>query len=179
MNLKTLKKILPQENIYIVISFEGEKIIKKFGAKYQYVWQKKQNGTAHAAWLAIKKLPKKCEQVIIFNGDDSLFLKSETIKKGLQAHLKHAKFFTLTYCSFHKNFAPALGGLKRDKSGRVVGWYHNNTEAKKAGCQSIETIGGFYIFNKNWFLQNYAKIKPNNKGELPLTTGYLALALKI
>jgi len=176
--LQTLKKILPEKNIYLVVGYKGEEVIKKFGNKYHYIWQKKQKGTAHAAWLVFKKISSFCRTVIVFNGDDSMFLKSDTIRRGLQVHLNNDNLFTLTYCAFHKDVAPPLGGLKRNQLGQVTGWYNNNTEAKNASNKFIEIIGGFYIFNKNWFLKNYTKIKINNKGELPLTTGFLSLALK-
>jgi len=146
--LEKIKQIIGTMNIRVVVGYKHDEIVESLGDKYLYAMQKSQKGTAHALKQGLIELPVKVNQVLVFNGDDSLFFTIPTIKSSLEYHLKNNKKFTINIAKFNLDEAPYLGGLKRDRQKQPVGIYWTNTQAREDGQKILEVFTGFYIIDK-------------------------------
>jgi len=101
----------------IVVGWHGAKVVKAAGKKYRYVWQRRQLGTAHAAWQAHSLLQGKSGYTFVVNGDNPMF-KPATLKRMI-ARVK-ATGATLAIASAKAEDQLGLGRLITDQSGHVI-----------------------------------------------------------
>lgn len=76
--LETLREVGISDPV-IVVGFQGQKVINVF-PNYRYVWQKSQEGTAHAALQAKDLFKNKDGYTFILYGDNPL-LSADTLKR--------------------------------------------------------------------------------------------------
>ena len=140
------------KNISVLVGYKKEMIIKKYkeyrGIKIDFVSQKDQLGTGHAALFAEKYDDDK---ILFINGD--LFFSKDAIAEMLK----------------HEN--GILGVFKEDASeyGYLVGdKFLSSIREKVKGAKNRWINGGIYLFNRKIF--NYLhKIKKSPRGELEFT----------
>lgn len=173
MILYTLENIIKSgiKKIIVVVGYKKNQVIKVL-SKYKTLFeikiavQKKQKGTAHALLSAKKAISKDTKHILVVNGDDTAFLKPETIKKLVKKHfLKKNK---ITFISTIRKNPSGLGRIKRNKSGKITGIIEQK-EATEGEKKIKETNTGIYIFEKKWVFENLPKISLSHQGEYYLT----------
>jgi len=146
--VETLKQAgFDKDQICLVVGFQEQKVRDYFGDKVSYVTQKEQLGTAHAAHVGIKSLPKEIDTVLVMGGDDSAFYKKETLLNFIKKHSEND--CTLSLLSAEIEDPTMLGRIVRypDKSIAIVEKEYLADEQKE--IKEIST--GTFCFDRNWF----------------------------
>lgn len=102
------------ENLTIVIGHGGEVMQHTLGEKYNYVWQREQLGTGHAALMARDVLASHEGPVIVAAGDTPL-LDSETFKALIATHRETGAQATLATAIVAD--PQGYGRIVRDRAG--------------------------------------------------------------
>lgn len=171
--LETLEKSgIPAKNIYLVVGFRKDKVMDFFGDKYNYAAQEELKGTAHAAYLGMKALPKDIKDVLVLNGDDSAFYTCQTIRDFVDQHKSSGA--ALSLLSVEVTDPTLYGRVVRHPDGKIeiIEKEYVTEEQKKIN----ETSAGTFCFDKDWFLEMFPAMPPLRKlGEYGLPTA-LAMA---
>lgn len=157
-----------KEQICLVVGFKKEKVMEYFGEAVSYAAQQEQKGTAHAAYVGMKSLPKNINQVLVLNGDDSAFYRPETLKKFIDNHLQSGAVLSLLTADAENN----TGKIVRHSDGRVeiVEKEYLTEEQKKI----TEISTGAFVFNRAWFEKIFPVMLPLHKlGEYGINTTLL------
>ncbi|MFA6171492.1 MAG: sugar phosphate nucleotidyltransferase [Patescibacteria group bacterium] len=156
--LETLEKGgVPKENICLVVGLQAEKVKEKLGPGYIYAMQEEQLGTAHAAHTGEEALRENVKNFLVLNGDDSAFLKFETLEKFVSFHLDSKNDLTLLTCEVGD--PSLLGRVARDKIGKLRAVIEK--ENLTAGvADTNEVSSGIYCFKREWFRNVFPDLKP-------------------
>lgn len=155
--------------IVIVVGFAKNSVMNILGEKVYFAEQKKRLGTAHAAQKGFEKMPQHVQHILILNGDDSAFYKTETIKKLIDKHLRSGAAFTFLTLEQENPFG--LGRVVRGVKGNVI----KIVEEKDATPQerTIKEINpGCYVFSRGFLEKYLPKIKKS-----PITGEYYLTSL--
>ncbi len=150
--VETLKSAgFKKEQICLVVGFQKEKVIEYFGDSVSYAVQEEQKGTAHAAYIGMKLLPKEIEQVLVLGGDDSAFYTEKTLLDFIQKHIETGA--KLSLLSVELENPARVGRIARypDKSIAIIEkeyW----TEVEE-NMKEIST--GTFCFDRAWFEKMY------------------------
>ncbi|MFY9484201.1 MAG: NTP transferase domain-containing protein [Patescibacteria group bacterium] len=159
----------------IVVGFHGDKVMKELGRNYQYVWQKPQLGTAHAAQQARKFLANKSGHTFIVNGDNPL-VSVVTLRRMIERVKKTGA--TLAIASAKAPNYLGLGLLITDKSGHVTKIVEEkNTTAAQRKNFNWKNAGPWLVENK-FLWQNLPKIAKNPISKEYYLTDLLELAVE-
>lgn len=169
----TLKQAgFSQEQICLVVGFQKEQVREHFGDSVGYATQEEQNGTAHAAYVGMRSLPREIEHVLVIGGDDSAFYTEETILNFINNHRDAGAKLSLLSAEFDD---PGLVGKimrYQDKSIAIIEkeyW----TDLEK---NTKEVSTGTFCFDREWFEEMFPNMPPLRKlGEYGLPTA-LAIA---
>ncbi|MFB6226331.1 MAG: NTP transferase domain-containing protein, partial [Candidatus Paceibacteria bacterium] len=82
-------------DIMMVVGFQKHKVKKYFNGRVSFADQDEQLGTAHAAFLGMKKLPENIDEVLVLGGDDSAFYKPDTLQSLIEHHTSSDSVLTL------------------------------------------------------------------------------------
>ncbi|MBI3260917.1 NTP transferase domain-containing protein [Candidatus Berkelbacteria bacterium] len=158
----------------IVVGFQGEKIIELLGKQYDYVWQSRQLGTAHAALQAAPYLKNKSGHTFILNGDNPM-VQPKTLKRMI-ARVGATKA-TLAIASAKVPDTLELGHLITDKNGHVTKIVEekNATTAEKSRFK-WKNAGPWLVENK-FLWHNLPKIAKNPISKEYYLTDLLELAV--
>lgn len=145
--VETLQKVgFKPEQICLVVGFKKEQIQNYFKDTVSYAVQEDQLGTAHAAYVGIKSLPKEIEQVVVMGGDDGAFYTPSTILNLIEQHLKNE--CSLTLLTAIVNDSASFGRVVRDQNGvKVIEKEYITTEQKN--IKEVNT--GTYVFDRVWY----------------------------
>ncbi|MCX6705420.1 MAG: sugar phosphate nucleotidyltransferase, partial [Candidatus Woesebacteria bacterium] len=159
-------------DITMVVRFRKNLVMKEIGQAVKYAVQKKaKGGTADAAKAGLPMVSNRSKVLVIINGDDSAFYKSETIEKIIEIHKERKR--KLTFVSLIKENPVGLGRIIRGSDGlitKIVEEKDANDEERKIK----EVNDGFYVFDKSWFEKNIVKIQKGPQGEF-----YLVYIIKL
>lgn len=158
LTLKILKQ-LNLDKILVVIGYKSNLVRKTLGDSWDFVEQTELLGTGHAVLVALPFLPNSCQTVMVVNGDDSCFYKTQTLTKIIQNHLKSAAKMTIV-ATVSRN-AAISGRVVRNEEGKMTGI--------KPGQEGSEVVCGLYLFDRNWLETNLPKIEKAKSGEILLT----------
>ena len=140
--IDTLEKIgLP---IFLVIGYKGETIVDYFKERVQYAKQEQQLGTAHAAYTGMKKLPEEIQDVLVLNGDDSLFYKKESLIDFIQQHKDGGSTVSVLTTGIEKGDKSYGRVIKRD--GKIYLVEKENLQEKD--LDNTQTSTGTFCINK-------------------------------
>jgi NDP-sugar pyrophosphorylase family protein len=171
-----LIKRIPVYKTYVVVGYKATDVKASIRNEenINYVYQKEQLGTAHAASLAVEKLPASINKVIIFNGDDSAFFEISTIREFLKNH--NNSLTKISFMSCVVDNSTGLGRVVRDSSGKVTRIIEEKdlTDEEK---KIKEVNVGCYIFDKEWLKKTIKKISKSSSGEYYITD-LISIALK-
>ncbi len=159
------------EQICLVVGFKKEQVENYFQDKVSYALQEEQLGTAHAAYVGMKKLPSHIEQVLVMGGDDSAFYTTDTLLNFIEMHLQND--FTLSLLSVKVDDPSQLGRIVKTENGLEIIEKEYLTEEQKK-INEIST--GTFIFDRKWFEEIFPVMPKLRKlGEYGLPTA-LAIA---
>lgn len=167
-------QLKPTKTIF-VIGFHGQQVIDyltQFG-KYDYVWQKEQLGTGHAALQSKSILKGKEGITIIINGDNPLF-SVITMQRMAQELRQQQAVLAISAAKLDPVQFP-YGRIVRDKTGHVT----RVVEAKN--CSPLELRipdlnAGLYVADNIWLMENLPKIKPNSVSQEYYITDLVEIA---
>jgi bifunctional UDP-N-acetylglucosamine pyrophosphorylase/glucosamine-1-phosphate N-acetyltransferase len=137
------------------------------------VWQKDQNGTGHAAQVALPVIAEGEDLVVILNGDGPL-LRADTIRAFVAAHRAKKADLTLGVMELGNPFGYGRVVLKGGSPRAIVEEKESTAAQKKIRVVN----GGLYAVSKKLLGQLLPKLKPSAKtGEIYLTE-ILAMSVK-
>lgn len=168
--IHTLQKLKSAgiENIFVVVGYKADRVISEVGdvEGVIFVKQAQQLGTAHAVKVALSKIGKDFEHVLVLNGDDSAFYSLDTIHNFIESHIESK--CDLTFMTLKITRDVALGRVIRDndkKFSKVL----EHGEYLESGLLSREINCGMYLFKLSWLLENIDKVGITKNGEYYLT----------
>lgn len=166
-------------NIYIVVGFKGQEVVDKLGSSYNYIWQKEQLGTGHAAKQCESALSGKHASHLILYGDVP-FISEQTIKHTLEIHEKENSVLTMVtlklkdFEGINKNYYH-FGRILRDDSGEIlkIVEFKDATDEEK---NVTELNPAIYCIKDDWLWENLNFIKNNNHQSEYYLTDLVGLA---
>jgi bifunctional UDP-N-acetylglucosamine pyrophosphorylase/glucosamine-1-phosphate N-acetyltransferase len=158
---------LGPDRIHIVVGYQKELVQRSLiGENINFVFQKKQLGTAHAVLAAQAALKREAgRDLLIMNGDLPL-IRSETLKPLLRNHRekKNSLTFLTTDLDDPTGFGRVM--LSEDKTFRII----EERDATPAQRKEKEINVGIYIFRIKDLLKGLSQVSnKNKKGEYYLT----------
>lgn len=158
----------------IVVGFQGQKIIDKF-PNYRFVWQKSQEGTAHAALQTRDLLKDKDGYTFILYGDNPL-LSADTLKR-ITDEVKNQKA-TVAIASAKASEELELGHIVTDEQGDVTGIVEKKVADEETKRRyPWQNAGGWFVENK-WLWEALPKINKNPVSGESYLTDLVELAVK-
>lgn len=156
----------------IVVGHEGEQVIEQLGDGNDYVWQREQRGTGHAALMAREALAQHDGPVLITAGDTPL-LTGDALSALLADHVDSGAAVTVGTAVLDD--AGSYGRILRDADGSLEGI----VEARDAQPDVLairEVNSGIYCFDaKLLFAVLPTLTTDNDQGEYYLTDAIAAL----
>lgn len=166
--LETLKNA-GVKKVLVVVGYRAELVesrIKEGGFKVEFVEQKKLLGTGYSVQIALKKIPKNFDTLLVLFADDSAFYKSDSIRKFLDFHTK--KKNKVTFLTSYLDRPNPIGGLDIDKKGRVLGILRQS-QIVNSRLKKYHILCGAFCFDRGWIARNINRIEKSDlSGEYPL-----------
>lgn len=154
---QTLKNVgLNKEQICLVVGFCKEKVMDHFGDQVIFSVQEEQKGTAHAAYIGMKALPKNIKHVLVMGGDDSAFYRADTLTRFVAEHMQQGNVLTLL--SAHIDNPGQLGRVVRLSNGDIEVVEKENMTEEHKNLREIST--GTFVFDREWFENIYPIMPP-------------------
>jgi bifunctional UDP-N-acetylglucosamine pyrophosphorylase/glucosamine-1-phosphate N-acetyltransferase len=150
----------------VVIGHGGETMQSTLGETYDFVWQREQLGTGHAALMAAEALAGYDGPVIVAAGDTPM-LQAETFSELLEAHRSAGAVATLA--SSIVDDPHGYGRIVRDANGgfRQIVEQKDTTDEQRA---IREVNAALYIFDSKVLFRILPTLKNSNaQGEYYLT----------
>lgn len=162
-------------NIIVVVGFAKKSVMDVLGSNVFFIEQKTRLGTGHAVGLALKKLNKNVDDVLVLNGDDSAFYKKETIVDLIKKHDELGA--SVTFLTIELNNPNGLGRVVRDKNGEVMTIVEDQDALPK--YKMIKEVNpACYVFSIDFLKKYIAEIEKSKiSGEYYLT-GLIDIAIK-
>lgn len=162
--IETLQKIGIKKPI-MVVGYEKEIIKKYFGKRCEYVWQKKQLGTGHAAWQGVKILPASLKNILVIQADDSAFYKPQTLQRLIENQQKNDSVLVLL--TVYKE-SKDLGRMVKNKKGEVVDIIEKEFMTPELYKKHQLVNCGGYCFDVKWAKRSFPRLKKNKTGRYDL-----------
>lgn len=163
--IQNLKNLGVRNIIAVISDPKVEEEIKQY-TDCQFVYQENLTGTAKAVEMAIPKIPKNADIVMILNGDDATLYSKKTLEEFLESHqMVSAQISMMTIKTAR---AMQAGRVIRDKK-KAFSKILEYKEYLESGTRSKEINCGVYIFNTDFLKENLAKIGKSQNGEYYLT----------
>ena len=149
---------IPDEDIYIVVGYQKEKVMQAFGSRYHYVEQNEQLGTGHAVRMCEPWFRDYDGTVLVTFGDMPLF-RREILKKICAFH--EARQADCTLLTAENPALPYWARIVRDKAGR----FSRIAEAKDCTPEEKnirELFSGVLVFNSRSLFRFLPEIGNSN-----------------
>ena len=173
--LDTAATLNPSRTL-VVVGYQADRVQEIFSNRdLEFVLQKKQLGTGHAARQTEQKLTSFEGCILVLCGDMPL-IKTETLQQLLREYKKKkAKCAVLTLKSNAKN---DFGRIIRDEGGSFlkIVEHREGTEKEK---EVDEFNSGVYCFDKNLFFKALTSIDDNNIQQEYYLTDTLQYSVKV
>ena len=157
---------IPAEDIYIVVGYQKEKVMRAFGSRYHYVEQAEQLGTGHAVRMCEPWFRDYEGTVLVTFGDMPLF-RREILEKTCAFHEERQADCTLL--TAENPSLPYWARIVRDEAGRFA----RIVEAKDCTPEERnirELFSGVLVFNSRSLFRILPDIGNSNaQGEYYLT----------
>jgi bifunctional UDP-N-acetylglucosamine pyrophosphorylase/glucosamine-1-phosphate N-acetyltransferase len=156
----------------VVIGHGGELVQEALGDSYDYVWQREQHGTGHAAMMAIDFIKAHNGPLLIVPGDTPL-VSCETIRELVVRHEE-----TRAKCSIATSIVDdplGYGRMVRDGEGRVSGIVeHKDATPEQHAIKEVNA--GIYCFDSATLAETLPSLSNQNaQGEYYLTDAVSAI----
>ncbi len=155
-------------NVNVVVGSQANQIKKALGDDVNFI-KSEPKGTGWAVKVALPEIDHKFSTILVINGDDAVFYKTQTIKELIQKHLdSKAKMTVLT--SIQENTSIS-GRVIRDKKGRFLSIKANSKLSEEELKSNKEIICGIYLFEREWLERELSELLPSKiSGEYLLTS---------
>lgn len=155
--------------IIIVVGFAKKSVEKALESKNViFAHQKELLGTAHALMTGLKKIPSSISNVLVLQGDDSVFYTEELIKKLIGQHLLSNA--SLTFLTLELNDPSGLGRVVRNAQNQVL-YVIEERDATDTIRKIKEVNPALYVFKVSFLNKFLKKIKKSKvTGEYYLTS---------
>ena len=157
---------IPDDDIYIVVGYQKEKVIRTFGPRYHYVEQAEQLGTGHAVRMCENWFRDYDGTVLVTFGDMPLF-RREVMRSMCAFH--EARRADCTLLTAENPSLPLWARIVRDDRGR----FSRIVEGKDCTPEQRnirELFSGVLVFNSRSLFQLLPELGNQNvQGEYYLT----------
>jgi bifunctional N-acetylglucosamine-1-phosphate-uridyltransferase/glucosamine-1-phosphate-acetyltransferase GlmU-like protein len=154
------------QDVYLIVGHGADQVKEKTGTDVHYIYQKEQQGTAHAVKQIPETIISSDSNVFVFVGDSPL-ITAETINT-----LEHHHARTGASCTFLTALFPIdlpYARVIRNDNGQLIACIEEKN-ATKEQLQIRELLSSHFIFKGEALLQNLSEIKPDKgNGEFYLT----------
>lgn len=172
--LRAVKKVKPNK-IITIVGFGAEITTKLVKKDSEIVYQREQKGTGHAVMQAKKYITNKDDEYTIVLCGDAPLIRSETIKKLVNFHIKNKNAQTILSAKLDNPFG--YGRIVRDKSGRLVKIVEQ-TDADPKEKLINEVNSGVVIFTNKYLLKSLSKLTNDNKKKEYYLTQLISIFMK-
>lgn len=131
-------------NPVMVIGHGGELLQEALGDRYQYVWQREQLGTGHAALQAAELMAGASGPVIVASGDTPL-LTAQILRALLDHHRNQQAVCTIA--TFKADDPTGYGRIVREATGNRVARIVEQKDANEDELKIGEVNSGLYVFD--------------------------------
>jgi alpha-D-glucose phosphate-specific phosphoglucomutase len=150
-------RVVPREDIYVVLGSEGGEIQAHLGARYQFIVQDQPLGTGNAVLRASTALKDFRGDLLILYGDTPLF-RPDSIRGLVNRHrLRKASLTLLTAVVDHPF---PYGRIIRDAAGQIIDIIED-TEASPAVREILELNVGAYAVDAQAIFSALEKLPPS------------------
>ena len=150
----------------MVVGFGGEQLQDALGDKYEYVWQRDQLGTGHAA-LQAAELMAGCKGPVVITPGDTPLISAEVLSQLLSHHRETSALCTVATAFLED--PTGYGRILRDGTGAI----NRIVEQKDASSdeQTIKEVNsGIYVFDGTALFEILPSLgNENSQGEYYLT----------
>lgn len=166
----TLKGIgFQKEQLCLVVGYKKEIVKEYFKDDVIYADQNEQLGTAHATYVGMQKIGDDFEDVLVLNGDDSLFYKKETLINFMKQHNDNKCMISVLTTTIDPSDKRYGRVIKKDRKILLIE-KENLTEEEE---RETQTSTGTFCINIKWFLENFKNMeKIEGLGEYGLPTAF-------
>lgn len=160
--IKLLKQ-LNLEEVVMVVGYKAELVKEVFVGECSFAVQSERLGTANAAKVGEEALQKEAEKLLIIQGDDSAFLKKETMEEFIEK----ASEYKVSFTTVKLDDPGAYGRVIRNEKSEVVAIVEKE-EATEEQKKINEVNAATYFVDRSWFVENYSSLAPSlvGKGEI-------------
>jgi phosphomannomutase/choline kinase len=159
-------RVVPPEDIYVVVGYRQDDVYAHLGPKLNYVVQEKPLGTGHAMLQVSKVLRNFPGNLLILYGDTPLF-RPDSIRGLLNRHQLRKAHLTLLTAVVDR--ALPYGRIIRDAAGQIIDIIED-TEASPAIREIHELNAGAYVVDAGVISTALEKLSPSPRdGEYRLT----------
>lgn len=158
--LEIVKDLKP-DKLSVVVGFQAEEVKAAFpNPRIDYVEQKEQLGTGHAAQQTVDCLQGFAGDILVLCGDMPL-IKSKTLKSLIKKHQESGAACTLLTLKDKKGEIKDFGRILRDAGGAVQRIVENK-DATPAEKTVDEYNSGVYCFQKGLFFKALSALDNDN-----------------
>ena len=154
--LEELKKEGVIERIITVVGFFGNQVIDYLGDKSEFVWQKEQLGTGHAALQAEQLIGDEDGYTIITNGDHALYTKG-TYQKVIEQTVENDLTIGFAVVKSKERF-DSYGRVIRNSDGKVQDIIER-PEATPKQREITERNPNLFVVDNKWLFSALKKVK--------------------
>lgn len=149
---------IPEKDIFVVVGYRKDMVIRTIKGDYKYVIQKQQLGTGHAVKAAEEYFKGYDGDVIVAYGDMPLYSRN-TYEEIIKKHKAVKSKCTVLTAVDEKS--PAYGRIIRNEKGELI----DIVEQKDCTEEQLnikELNVGMYVFNSKFLFENLRLLKNNN-----------------
>jgi phosphomannomutase/molybdopterin-guanine dinucleotide biosynthesis protein A len=159
-------RVVPPEDIYVVVGYRQDDVYAHLGPKLNYVVQQETLGTGHAMLQVSKVLRNFPGNLLILYGDTPLF-RPDSIRGLLNRHQLRKAHLTLLTAVVDRPLP--YGRIIRDAAGQIIDIIED-TEASPAVREIHELNAGAYVVDAGVIATALEKLSPSPRdGEYRLT----------
>lgn len=138
--------------IVVVVGYRSDLVEERVGGAVAFAFQKNpKGGTAEAAQVGLRKIPKDVKDVLVLYADDTTFYRPETIEEVLKIHQRQKA--VITFVTLTKEDPTGLGRVVRDRKGKLLAIVEEK-DANNRQRRIKEVNDGLYVFDKSWLMKN-------------------------
>lgn len=154
------------EERWIVVGHGGDLVVQALGPTYRYAWQHEQNGTGHAALMAIQAMAGNVPETVLIAPGDTPLLRAEVFSHLLERHRESSAQCTVATAILPD--ATGYGRILRDERGPVAIVEHKDATPEQR--QIREVNAAIYVFHGPTLSELLPQLNANNaQGEIYLT----------
>ncbi len=175
--LDSIRQISHEHKPVIVVGHKYDLVQSYLGSNFIYAFQEGQLGTAHAVASAESKV--EAENALVLYGDMP-FVKSDSLKKLVDLHLKNESMFSMLTTqvpNFENEFSSFLGFGRIIRQNGKISAIREFVDAAEEERQIKEVNPGIYLFNSKWLWEHLPQV-PKNKHDEYYLTDLVEIAIK-